>query len=439
MDLRKRLAGLAVEPLLCIALLMALWYTLPTWQRVKAEWNSTATPTWIGTAPWDPDKAHHAPDIDAWFLHEGLVKAPRFRDTWRWWVGTWVGQVPFYRPLTSMVFWAEWRLFRDQEVRYTLFALVIHLMAVWQFLLLGHALFRRYRCPLPQWAMLISGVVFINGLFVFPTRPFTNWFMFDPWKNQPDSLSALFFFLSLRSYIRAMEDRTARRSLGLAVIWFIAACLCKELAIVLPLLLIPLEWPHLRGRNSVAAGPTKSGNTELPRSGARVSQEVTSPAPLIGWRRIFPMILVMTAFLFVRALCLKQPIGFLYGENSDWPQRLRNEAFGPLMRVVHIESAQGAIVVALGLLLFVVGIVNVLRRRTQLAAFGYTWVLSTLIFPLLTPSIGSFVQYGIRFSHYTNLHRYYLVEGGFALMLGCGLMLIRRDERYAAKGTQDIE
>jgi hypothetical protein len=446
-ELRGRLAGLGNAPLVCVVLLLALWYTLPTWVRIKTEWNSQATPSWVGTAPWDPDAAHHAPDIDTWFIHGGLVKAPRFRDTWQWWVGTWAGQVPFYRPLTSMVFWAEWQTFRDHEARYALLAILIHLLAAWQFLLLSFALFRHFRCPLPQWAMLIAGLIFVQGLFIFPTRILTNNYIFDPWKNQPDSLCALFFFLSLRSYLRMLERDTDRPALApsadsphaggdlsgsagfaragtalsgsMAMVWFIAACLCKEAAIVLPLLLIVLEWPQLRAR-VVRRNPKPSGEP--------TQDTVSLPASILAWRRLGPMLAVIPVFLMVRTLCLKQAIGFRYGDNSDWPLRLRNEAFGPLLRFVQLETVPGAILCGLGMVLFAVGVVNVCRRRPQLACFGYLWALTALIFPLLTPSVPPFSLAGILFSHYTNLHRYYLVEAGFALMAGSGLLLWRKEK-----------
>lgn len=50
-------------------------------------------------------------DLDTGLIFEGIKAAPTFRSTLKWFTGTWVGQVPFYRPLTSLGFWTEYHLF----------------------------------------------------------------------------------------------------------------------------------------------------------------------------------------------------------------------------------------------------------------------------------------------------------------------------------------
>lgn len=45
-------------------------------------------------------------DADWTCLNLGLHRIHGFGDTGRWWTGTWCGEVPFWRPLTSYVFWA---------------------------------------------------------------------------------------------------------------------------------------------------------------------------------------------------------------------------------------------------------------------------------------------------------------------------------------------
>src|SRR5262249_45043011 len=68
-------------------------------------------------------------DLDVMLLRGGLFKARHFRDTLSWWTGTWVGQVPFYRPLTSYLFWAEWKAFGDEEWLYVLPDFAAHITA----------------------------------------------------------------------------------------------------------------------------------------------------------------------------------------------------------------------------------------------------------------------------------------------------------------------
>ncbi|MCX6376720.1 MAG: hypothetical protein NTU88_11930, partial [Armatimonadetes bacterium] len=45
-------------------------------------------------------------DVDWTCLNLGLHRIHGFGDTGRWWTGMWCGEVPFWRPLTSYVFWA---------------------------------------------------------------------------------------------------------------------------------------------------------------------------------------------------------------------------------------------------------------------------------------------------------------------------------------------
>jgi hypothetical protein len=523
-ELGRRLERVGVQPLFGVVLLLSLWYLWPTLLWMFQHWNSAATPTWAGTFPGDkPGVNGNAEDIDTWFIHGGLVKAPHFGDTWQWWTGTWVGQVPFYRPLLSMVFWMEWQLFGDHETRYVVFALILHLLVVIQFSRVAYALFRMLRIPQPQWAMLLACLVFVDGLYSFPTRQITNSSIFALWKNQPDSLCALFFLLALDAYLRAYAEeredsrkereerneihfepqrhrdteagersegpdpgqrktreegrgkreekapagRGSGKAIGWAVGWFAASCLCKEAGVLFPFLLLCLEWPYIHVR--------------LERRAA------------VG--RLWPMFAVLILYLVVRAICLAQLVGFRYGDNSDWPVRLVNVLFGPLARVsgwqhplmmllglgasgvlagwlwrrqgrgetwkprqsavvgigllvlltlaglvvtpggwnaAHLMSVLRGYVShitvsgAIGVALFVFGVGGALLYHRRLALFGYAWVVTTLVFLLLTPSIQPFLLNGVSYAHYTNVHRYYLVEAGFALMIGGGLMLYRR-------------
>lgn len=70
--------------------------------RTPALWNAVTGP--------DPATSWRS-DCDRTLIYKGLTEAPRFRNTFRWWTGKWVGQVPFWRPLTSLGFWLEWKAF----------------------------------------------------------------------------------------------------------------------------------------------------------------------------------------------------------------------------------------------------------------------------------------------------------------------------------------
>ena len=186
---------------------IACAYIAPTARDTVQQWNAAAPPSWTGSPPGSGDPLLPHYDLDTWLIHGGLVKAPRFRDTLHWWTGTWAGQVPFYRPIPSMVFWAEWKLFGDREIRYRPFAILLHLLVVYQFLRLAGDLARHFRTPSPESVMLLSGLIFVNGFYVLPHQAGINAQVFELWKNQPDSLCALFLILAVRRYLSAAQPR----------------------------------------------------------------------------------------------------------------------------------------------------------------------------------------------------------------------------------------
>ena len=117
-----------------LVLIAALYYTLPQVHELLNNWNSLPTHSWTLTPGTRPGmRMPPAIDIDTMLIHGGVVAAPSLRDTLRWWHGTWAGQVPFFRPLSSYAFWLDWKLFGSREPRYLLLSIVLHLIAVWQF------------------------------------------------------------------------------------------------------------------------------------------------------------------------------------------------------------------------------------------------------------------------------------------------------------------
>jgi hypothetical protein len=72
-----------------------------------------SVPRWA----WAPSSARAftanelSSNCDLVLIFQGAREAPTLRDTLQWWHGVWIGQVPFWRPLTSLAFWSEIRLF----------------------------------------------------------------------------------------------------------------------------------------------------------------------------------------------------------------------------------------------------------------------------------------------------------------------------------------
>src|SRR5262249_6805324 len=209
--------------------------------------------------------------------------------------GTWVGQVPFYRPLTSYVFWFEWRAFGDREPLYGLPSAAWHLLATLLFTALVYALARRLRLRWPAVAALAAALGVLGPGSSY--RQITTHLVWNFWKNQPDPLAVYACFVSLLCYLRAQEG--SRPALGGAAVAYLAACGFKEVAVPLPLLCLLLEMPGWR----------------------------PGPAPPAR-RRLFVMGATAVAFLAARAAALGGP-GYTYGSNSGWLKRTLLHLLGP--------------------------------------------------------------------------------------------------------------
>ena len=399
-------------------------------------------------------------DIDTMLIHGGVVAAPSLRDTLRWWHGTWAGQVPFFRPLSSYAFWLDWKLFGSREPRYLLLSIVLHLIAVWQFVRLSFTLFHFFRVPKPGFTALLSGLFFVDGLYSLSVRQETNTAVFAHWKNLPESLVTMFFCLSLNAYVKRILNQETDSSHvamkkpplmamlhgGAPLVWYLACCGSKEAGILMPLILIPLELPYLM------------------HPGEQRGRAI---------RRLAPLLLALPLFVIVRRAFLGTATGFVYGSNGSWVGRMTDNLVGaaghdvrtgrtvplflglsltaaiylfalalqsqkPEREKCLIKSAAIAVVLPLALSMFVntsvspglrpavfimqavdsgtgaevtgiavmlVGLISLFLYRPLLGLFGYTWVAFTLVLLALTPS---------------SIHREYLVDGGFAIMISAG-------------------
>ena len=90
-------------------------------------------------------------------------------------------------------------------IRYRPFAILLHLLVVYQFLRLAGDLARHFRVPSAEIAMLLARLIFVNGFYVLPHQAGINAQVFELWKNQPDSLCALFLILAVRRYLSASQ------------------------------------------------------------------------------------------------------------------------------------------------------------------------------------------------------------------------------------------
>lgn len=233
-------------------------------------------------------------DIDTGLIMDGLRKTPHFADTFRWFTGTWVGQVPFYRPLTSYLFWFEWKAYGDHELLYRYPTLVLHVLATLAFAAFACRLGTRWRIPWPVLAGL-AAACFFHGL-PGSERTAVSSPVYGAWKNQPDSAATLFSLLALWNYLDAIEGR--RFALARTAGFYLIACGFKEIAVPLPAVCLALE-PDLR----------------LWKHGAAI-------------RRILGIGGVGIAFLVLRSMAIGG-LGYTYGSNKAAGPRTLGNILGP--------------------------------------------------------------------------------------------------------------
>jgi len=482
-ELRPRRSGqswdISTRTATVLVLLLAAYYTLPWLLSTQRDWNLVQKPSWEGAFAGTPEaKTEQICDIDTWLIHHGVIAAPRFRDTLAWWHGPWAGQVKFYRPIPSYAFWIDWKLFGNHESRYTLLPILLHLAAVGSFVCLSSALFRYFRLPRPGLTALLSGAIFVDGLYLLGVRQQTNLAVFTAWKNMPESLVTLFYCLSFRSYLKLVcedEERVAgppahphaSRAIlcrSWPVLWYLAACASKEAGVLLPLLAIVIEWPHLKCRGS-----------ELRRAVQRMA----------------PLLAALPIFLLLRSLFLGTIMGFRYGSNGSWQARvtdnlagalsldLRSGRYGPVvlgtclfitmsilaaaMQKPTVRSRDRMLLAALlmslitpavgsllcnlsvapgsrpavlvmqavdggnlpevaGIAIFLLSVVHVFRFRPLLGIFSYAWILGAVALLIFTPSA---------------IHRAYLMEGGFAILAAAGITQWRTERDGAVPAGQE--
>jgi hypothetical protein len=158
-----------------------------------------------------------------------------------WWWGPWVQQEMYYRPLSSLLMWAQARLWGWNFQPYCILSWLIHTGNSLLVVLLLYSL-----CPGPRWQRALCGLL---GALLFNlghhpdgaywSRARVAWGMMPWWPVQTDLCSAFWSLTSLLALDRflVLERRgegSLRRWLALAYGAFIVALLFKET----PLLLI---------------------------------------------------------------------------------------------------------------------------------------------------------------------------------------------------------
>ena len=241
-------------------------------------------------------------NVDWGYLNTGLDRIHSFRDTARWWTGTWCGEVPFWRPLTSYVFWAM-RLLWPPEYMLPrqIISVALHLCFI---AMAGVFLWRLTRRP---WLTLVAVWLFA-GLRLPPVSSFFGHaasvgdVLTDP-KNFPDPLVGICILASLLFTVS-----------GRWIAGLIAAAVSvgvKEIGFTTwPLAVIALAWVH-RDRVFAAGGLSHAIN------GIRRNR-----LPIAVW------LLVLAVLIAVHYRAVG--IGYNCGTNGAWFWRALAYFGGPI-------------------------------------------------------------------------------------------------------------
>lgn len=168
-------------------------------------------PAWHGKPVWD-DQAHiTAPHLRS---VQGLVA-----------IWTQLGATQQYYPLVHTVFWLEQRLWGDSVLGYHLLNILVHALSAVVLL----RILRRLNVP---------GALLAAGLFALHPVQVESVAWISELKN---TLSGVFFFLSIWSYFNFDETRS-RRSYSAAFVLFLFGLMCKTAIAPMPAVVLVILW-----------------------------------------------------------------------------------------------------------------------------------------------------------------------------------------------------
>jgi hypothetical protein len=185
------------------------------------------------------------------------AQAASVSDIPAWWTGPWIQHEMYYRPLASMLFFIQGKLFGDNFQHYCVVSWIANALNVVLLMLLGASLARgtdRLKLAIG----ILTGVLFLLArhpeIFQGPdTDPAAaarvTWGIMPWWPVQTDVFSLMFGMLSLLLLDRYLVDDGRAKLIGAAGS-FLAALLFKEMALAIPLM-VPLLVLY-RKRSAVA-------------------------------------------------------------------------------------------------------------------------------------------------------------------------------------------
>lgn len=159
-------------------------------------------------------------------------------DMLRWWTGVWIqADSPYYRPLSSFLFWLEYQLFGLNFQGHVILSWLVHGAISVCVFLMALRLF-----PGPRriaWGTSLLAVVLFNVRLTpegphWPVAP-VAYSVVAWWPAQTDQMSLLFSMLALLALDRWLLREDPRGLVKAIALWLVAL-LFKEMAVIVPVL-----------------------------------------------------------------------------------------------------------------------------------------------------------------------------------------------------------
>ncbi|NSW58495.1 MAG: hypothetical protein HPY44_20995 [Armatimonadetes bacterium] len=268
--------------------------------------------------------AHYADSPDSVDITRWAEKAT-VADIPLWWSGSWIQRSsPYFRPLSSMVFWFEYLAFGWNFQGHVVISWLLHGGICGLVFLLGLAWFPGR--PGQRVASALLAVVLFN-VRLGPQGP--GWLpapvaygVVAWWPGQTDQWSLCFSLWALLNLDRWLV-RDNSRGLRNAIVLWIVALLFKEMAVSLPLVAGLLAW-YRKGRSAVSL---------------RAIGIQSAPAAGLSWKLAVPGLLLVAGFLALRSLLVP----------GAWGPKVRTFDYFLSKAVWYAAELPRAIVIARGI------------------------------------------------------------------------------------------
>lgn len=399
-------------------------------------WGARRSVEWIIQPPQTNIKA----DLDCIWIMTGIEPTETFAGTLRWWTGPWCMEfIPYYRPMTSTLWWFQYQLFGMEGLRsFTVVHLISHLLLLllatrFFMLLLGTRL-----------GALAVGLYAVHAaaLLSLPTARAA----FPVWKDSCDIWCAMAYVGSLTAYLHYLRSERPRFLMG-AYGFFVLAISFKEMAYTLPFLAVLLAWyegklksqaRELAGFFGIAAAAwafrwwalegwgfrTGTNGAWLQRGLLVIGGPLGILAVRNDWFPVAILLLITAAGFAMKRGGGRIAWGLAGLGMAAWVYSSAVVQLSPLdlsFRLLMLETWVLVLWVGFFLLLFA----RFLQRRERGQIFGYGWAVITQL-PLLTQPIGA--------------HGLYFVALGWAVWLAYamtdGLALLKKwaEKKYTPAG-----